>query len=78
MKITRAYTIDIETKRILDRKPNKSQYVCRAVKKLDQKDGEDDIPLMEADDKTIILELKARFDIHSPQYQLLTTIMALL
>ena len=78
MKITRAYTIDLETKRILDRKENKSQYVCRAVKKLHRKDDEDDIPLMEATDRVILLELKARFDIHSPQYQLLTTIMALL
>lgn len=33
MKITRAYTIDIETKEILDRKRNKSQFVCMAVKK---------------------------------------------
>ena len=55
MKVTRAYTIDIETKNILDRKANKSQYVCRAVKKLHKKDEDDDIPLMEADDRTIIL-----------------------
>ena len=78
MKITRAYTVDRETIEILKKKSNKSQYVCRAVKKLHRKDDEDDIPLMEATDRVILLELKARFDIHSPQYQLLTTIMALL
>ena len=34
MRITRAYTITREVKRILDTKPNKSDYVCRAVRKL--------------------------------------------
>lgn len=31
MRITRAYTITPEVKRILDTKPNKSEYICRAV-----------------------------------------------
>ena len=34
MRITRAYTITPEVKRILDTKSNKSDYVCRAVTKL--------------------------------------------
>ena len=34
MKITRAYTVDRETIEILKKKSNKSQYVCRAVKRL--------------------------------------------
>tara|TARA_Y100000004_G_scaffold183618_1_gene231677 strand:- start:523 stop:756 length:234 start_codon:yes stop_codon:yes gene_type:complete len=34
MRITRAYTITPEVKRILDTKVNKSEYVCRAVRKL--------------------------------------------
>jgi hypothetical protein len=34
MRITRAYTITPEVKRILDTKVNKSDYVCRAVTKL--------------------------------------------
>ena len=34
MRITRAYTITPEVKRILDTKPNKSDYICRAVRKL--------------------------------------------
>lgn len=34
MRITRAYTITPEVKRILDTKVNKSDYVCRAVRKL--------------------------------------------
>ena len=31
MRITRAYTITPKVKRILDTKPNKSDYICRAV-----------------------------------------------
>ncbi len=38
MRITRAYTITPEVKRILDTKPNKSDYVCRAVRKLHVKE----------------------------------------
>lgn len=34
MRITRAYTITPEVKRILDTKVNKSDFVCRAVTKL--------------------------------------------
>ena len=34
MRITRAYTITPEVKRILDTKVNKSQFICRAVTKL--------------------------------------------
>ena len=34
MRITRAYTITPDVKRILDTKHNKSEYICRAVRKL--------------------------------------------
>ncbi len=40
MKITRAYTVDRETLDILRKKPNKSAYVCRAVKRMDNNEGE--------------------------------------
>jgi len=40
MKITRAYTIDRQTLEILKKKNNKSQYVCRAVKRLHTNEGE--------------------------------------
>ena len=40
MKITRAYTIDKETLEILSRKPNKSQFVCRAVKRMHFLEGQ--------------------------------------
>ena len=40
MKITRAYTIDRQTLGILKTKKNKSQYVCRAVKRLDANEGQ--------------------------------------
>ena len=42
MRITRAYTITPEVKKILDRKPNKSDFVCRAVLKLHNKENQFD------------------------------------
>ena len=43
MRITRAYTITPEVKRILDTKYNKSQFVCRAVVKLHAMDKDFDV-----------------------------------
>ena len=40
MRITRAYTITPQVKRILDTKHNKSNYVCRAVYKLHMQESE--------------------------------------
>lgn len=75
MKITRAYTIDIETKRILDSKPNKSEYVCRAVRKLHRGDG---TTLQDFSNAALIGALQSRFDRHSAQYRMVDTLIALL
>lgn len=78
MKSLKTFNLDQDVINILKLKQNKSQYVCRAVRKLHNKDQSDDIPLMEATDKEILSELSLRFDVHSPQYQLLQTIKSLL
>ena len=61
MKITRAYTIDRETLEILQRKRNKSQYVCRAVKKMHN--GQRSFELSDCSTKMILNSLLNREDI---------------
>ena len=78
MKSLKTFNLDQDVINILKLKDNKSQYVCRAVRKLHNKDNEEDVPLMAATDKEILSELSLRFDVHSPQYQLLQTIKSLL
>tara|TARA_Y100000289_G_scaffold34044_1_gene33635 strand:- start:263 stop:499 length:237 start_codon:yes stop_codon:yes gene_type:complete len=78
MKSLKTFNLDQDVINILKLKPNKSQYVCRAVRQLHNKDSSEDIPLMEATDTDILTELSLRFDVHSPQYQLLQTIKSLL
>ena len=56
MRITRAYTITPEIKRILDTKPNKSKYICRAVRKLHLQ--EDDFDVHDIDARTLAIALK--------------------
>ncbi len=58
MRITRAYTITSEVKRILDTKVNKSDYVCRAVRKLHLL--EDDFDLRDIPDRQIAAAIFAR------------------
>lgn len=58
MRITRAYTITREVKRILDTKPNKSDYVCRAVRKLHMK--EDDFLLRDIPTDDLLKHLLLR------------------
>ena len=58
MRITRAYTITPEVKRILDTKPNKSEYICRAVRKLHTQDEE--VFAGDFDTRALIIALKHR------------------
>lgn len=58
MRITRAYTITPEVKRILDTKVNKSDYVCRAVRKLHTQ--EDTFELRDVPDRQIAAAIFAR------------------
>lgn len=61
MKITRAYTIDRETMEILNRKRNKSQYVCRAVKKMHK--GQRSFDLSDCSTKMLLNSLLTREDL---------------
>lgn len=63
MRITRAYTITPEVKRILDTKVNKSDYVCRAVRKLHI--GEDRFDLRDVPTRQLMAVLFARDDVPS-------------
>ena len=78
MKSLKTFNLDQDVINILKLKENKSQFVCRAVRKLHNKDMVEDKPLMESTDREILSELSLRFDVHSPQYQLLQTIFSLL
>lgn len=64
MRITRAYTITPEVKRILDTKVNKSDFVCRAVTKLHTQMQE----ITPADFTTsqLLAAYLARIDMHDP------------
>lgn len=61
MRITRAYTITPEVKRILDTKPNKSEYICRAVRKLHTQ--EDAFQLRDIPTRQLMASLYARDDV---------------
>ena len=71
MKITRAYTITPEVKRILDTKVNKSQFICRAVRKLHLL--EDEFVLRDLPLEDIMRHLIAR---SGTPYHIKTAIMA--
>ena len=75
MRITRAYTITPEVKRILDTKPNKSDYVCRAVMRLHIQGEEFD--LRDVPTKQLSVALQTRYDQYDPQYSLIQTILAM-
>jgi hypothetical protein len=60
MRITRAYTITQEVKRILDTKQNKSDYICRAVRKMHIQEQEFD--LRDIPTRQLMAALQARDD----------------
>ena len=61
MRITRAYTITPEVKRILDTKVNKSEYICRAVRKLHTQ--EESFQLRDIPTRQLMAAIYARDDI---------------
>lgn len=63
MRITRAYTITPEVKKILDRKPNKSDFICRAVMKFHDK--ENAFELRDVRTRELIAALHQREDLPS-------------
>jgi hypothetical protein len=64
MRITRAYTITPEVKRILDTKVNKSDFVCRAVTKLHTQLTE--ITPADFTEKQLLAALSARMSFDDP------------
>lgn len=64
MRITRAYTITREVKAILDKKANKSDYVCRAVQRLHN--GEYDFDISALEDREIWMEILFRMELDDP------------
>lgn len=64
MRITRAYTITPQVKRILDTKTNKSNYVCRAVIKYHTQLNE--ITPADFTTKQILAAYLARLDMNDP------------
>ena len=64
MRITRAYTITPEVKRILDTKVNKSDYVCRAVTKLHTQLAE--ITLADFTTKQLLAAYLSRIEMNDP------------
>ena len=61
MRITRAYTITEDVKRILDKKANKSEYVCRAVRKLSS--NETEFELKDVPTRRLLASLLSRDDV---------------
>jgi len=75
MKSLKTYNLDQDVIAILSRKQNKSQFVARAVRKLHGGDG---TSLADYPTNQLVAALQARFDQYSPQYQMITTLIALL
>ena len=61
MRITRAYTITPDVKRILDRKPNKSDFVCKAVRRYDHLI--DSVSPAEFETRQLLAALSSRDDV---------------
>jgi len=60
MKITRAYTLSIDVVNILKNKPNKTQFVERAVRKLHS--GEDEFDITDIPTRQLMAVLQQRED----------------
>lgn len=61
MKSLKTYNLDQDIINILARQPNKSQYVCRAVRKLSK--GEENFDLRDVPTRTIYAALLSRGDV---------------
>lgn len=76
MKVARLYTIDLDLVQRLGRVNNKSATVNQALRKfLNDKEGTN---LSDFSIHQLIAALQSRFDQYSPEYQMLTTLIALL
>ena len=75
MKSLKTYNLDHDVIQILSRQANKSQYVCRAVRKLSAGDG---TTLADYSMFELIGALQSRFMRDSPESQLIITLIRLL
>lgn len=64
MKSLKTFNLDIDVIRILASKPNKSQFVCRAVRKLD--DSNREIDAYTYTEKQLLAWLSVRIDFDDP------------
>ena len=64
MKVLKTYNIDLDVVKILASKPNKSQFVCRAVRRLESKS--DGIDAYTFDEKTLLVWLSVRIPFDDP------------
>ena len=69
MRITRAYTITPEVKRILDTKSNKSDYIVRAVKKMHTQEKE--FSLRDVTTRQLLATILSRMNDDDPLRRLL-------
>lgn len=75
MKIARTFTIDYNLAVELQRKPNQSETVSRALRKYLSEDGEFnlfDVPIMQ-----LLATLQSRFDQFDAEYSLIQTLIAM-
>ncbi len=77
-KSLRTYNLPHDVIKLLRNKPNKSQFVATAVRKLANKENNEDVGLMDADTSAILNELRLRFEPHTTEMELLKTIISLL
>jgi len=76
MKSLKTYNMDQDCIMILRREPNKSQYVCRAVRRLSHIIREFDIEEVPLDD--ILDELSRRINLDSKEWKLFVVLNDLL
>ena len=75
MRINRTFSIPYDLAQDLKKKHNQSETVARAIRKyLDSNDSES---LSDASIRTILFELRLRFEPMSPEMELLKTLIAI-
>lgn len=75
MRVNRTFSIPVDLVHVLRKKHNQSETVTRALRKyLDSNDSES---LSEASIRTILFELRLRFEPMSPEMEILKTLIAI-
>jgi hypothetical protein len=75
VRVNRTFSIPVDLVHVLRKKHNQSETVTRALRKyLDSNDSES---LSEASIRTILFELRLRFEPMSPEMEILKTLIAI-